>query len=169
MKNTVVAVICIFIVLFALANQCDKSVPDNPQPTVENKSYPIPTKAGASPQQVNTNMEANICQICNNRFTGRGFTEVSNRQWHETKEPYQSFICSYVCGMQHTKNWAIKLQKLHSNTSSIRPTQGHQVTSNESEYVDEPCGLCGGSGIESNRYGDSRVCIMCDGTGKRNN
>lgn len=35
-------------------------------------------------------------------------------------------------------------------------------------YETKPCGLCGGSGIESNAYGDARVCPMCDGKSHQN-
>lgn len=32
-------------------------------------------------------------------------------------------------------------------------------------YETKACGLCNGTGIESNAYGDARICPMCDGAG----
>jgi len=172
MKRPFYITLCIFIALFALANKCDKWASNIP-PVVSNDSYIPPALPTQPTRQANTNRESNtaetnVCDVCGNRFTGRGYSEIAHGEWRETEKPYQSFICSRTCGMQHTKNWEIKLQKLHGNTSSIRPTQGHATEVSE-DFADEPCGLCGGSGMESNRYGDARVCVMCDGTGKRNN
>ena len=178
MKKTVFAANTIFIVLFALANKCDKSASNIPT-DVNNDYHVSPVQSGQSglPAQParpthdkeDNTVETNICQICGNRFTGNGYTEVAHGQWQEAKEPYQSYICSRLCGMQHTKNWEIRLQELRSNGNSNTPAQGHRAEINEQNYSDDPCGLCGGTGIESNRYGDARVCPMCDGSGKRKN
>jgi hypothetical protein len=93
------------------------------------------------------------CTKCGKRFTGRGYTEVSDGVWEEEKAPYQSYICSRQCGQKHTDNW-------------------HEVLDKKKEgrvYESEPCGLCGGSGVETSRsatFGDhSRTCPMCQGKG----
>lgn len=170
MKKAVLAMLCVFIVLFAVANQCDKSASSSPtsvsNPTTENSKPPMmPTKGGADNESVTA--ETNICDVCGNRFTGRGYTEITHGEWRETEKPYQSFICSRTCGMQHTRNWEEKLKKLNTKTLPTQPT-GYTRQDEENEMYD-PCGLCGGTGFESNRYGDERICPMCDGTGKRKN
>lgn len=167
MKRPFFAILCVFIILFALANKCDKSA-STISPVETDTSYITPAHAiPAQPDgKIETNTsETNICDECGGRFFGRGFTEVAHGEWQETKEPYQSFICSRACGMQHTKNWEIKLQELNYDKTLIRPAQGTKPHS----YNDDPCGLCGGTGYESNRYGDARICPQCDGSGKRNN
>lgn len=114
----------------------------------ENNNY-----QGDEPSQNTSPTETNICQKCGNRFTGRGYTEIAHGVWRETKEPYQTFICSESCGSAHTRKW-------------------ESVLGNKSDgkvYDNEQCGMCEGTGIErnhssmSNEYG--RTCPMCNGKG----
>ncbi|SFQ45205.1 hypothetical protein [Flavobacterium akiainvivens] len=170
MKRPFFIILCVFIVLFAVANRCDKLASLTP-PVENSKSYITPTQP-ARPGQARANWkkntaETNICDECGGRFFGRGYTEIAHGQWQETEEPYQSFICSRACGRQHTRKWEEKSHKLHTTAQPAKPS-GYRNYNNENS-IDDPCGLCGGTGYESNRYGDARICPQCEGTGKRNN
>lgn len=107
---------------------------------------------GSTPNEETT---GGVCDICGKHFTGRGYEEVSEGVWEETKEPYQSFVCSRECGLKHTSSW----EKLVGKKRDGRI------------YEKEPCGLCNGTGIEEvhNSLGDvRRVCPMCHGKGYEN-
>lgn len=55
--------------------------------------------------------DGGICDVCGRKFLGRGYTEITSGFWQETKEPYQTFICSQPCGVRHTKNWNKTLKR----------------------------------------------------------
>ncbi len=99
------------------------------------------------PEQIKARSTASkTCSICNHKFSGNGYYEIRDGIWGKCEPPYQSSICSPKCGKYYNK-------KINRNSSS---------NNNMNSKI---CGLCNGTGYESNRYGKLRVCYLCDGTG----
>lgn len=75
-----------------------------PSPSTPTTDSIVPEPATIQENNANnTNQESQtICSICGRKFTGRGYTEVSNGVWEPSDSQTYSQICSVSCGLKHT-------------------------------------------------------------------
>lgn len=169
MKNVIIVLILFFGGCFII-EQCHKSDRTNSNTSSNEVSSAI--QEANHPSDVTT--ETNICGQCGHRFSGRGYSEVSEGVWEETQEPYQSFICSYSCRLKHTGKWETYLKGLKGEASTNMDSSGYSTGSDGRIYENHNCELCNGTGIETATAPspitgrvEGRVCPMCEGRGRR--
>ncbi len=153
MRYRTVPLICIAILFLIVGSMYHKAVHKDEYP-IEN------SKMNETNGSLLDGFTGHVCAECGAKCE-EGKEMYSSGDAVSYYEPY------YLCGDQYCiKSRYRKDLRMHGTAPArSNSSQDYYAGDDGRLYESKPCGLCNGTGIESNAYGDARVCPMCDGKG----
>ena len=184
-KNTFVYIIIGFFIIGLWFWNSKNNSSDNNSNTVIDTLNTISTTDGNISET-----SATVCKICSREFTGDGYDKIDG-QWQRNRD-IQTELCSASCAMKEEKNIDEKYDKIlkkygYDSSNNSQSSYSEKCSRCSDFYVNgfcercggaspekiyesnskKPnCGMCSGSGI-TNGYNGTRICSVCNGTGKQ--
>ena len=160
MRDRIVVILCALFMIFFIAHQCDKSIQkDRAEQTNEPNEVIHCVSCNKDLtndyNRINPNGTGYFCTLCYQK-TMKGIHDDMRTEGYNTSE-YLQEPSDYTGESNYSSNSQINAD--------------YSVESDGRVYENDACGLCGGTGIETNHsatFGDQeRICPMCEGRGRQ--
>lgn len=117
--------------------------------------------------------EINLVKYTNNFCAECGAKCVEGKEIPSTGDIISRYNPYYICGstecINSRYNRVMEVTGRNEETSFRKTGDSRYLQGSDGRiYEKDVCGLCDGTGYESNRYGYVRLCSMCQGKGHRN-